>query len=561
MTSASSLAKKIVSFPRKPGVYLFKDAGGVVLYVGKAKRLRDRVQSYCIEGRDLRPQVAFLIKRAVDIDYIVTASEKEALLLENTLIKEYHPRYNIHFRDDKSYVSIRLGREHEVPGVALTRRVKKDGARYFGPYESAAAAREAVEQIIRFIRLRSCSDREYANRIRPCMEYDIGRCTAPCVGRVSRDDYAAQVEEGALFLTGCRHELLHRLEARMALAAEGQHYEEAARLRDAIALLHRILEKQTVVRHHGGTHDAVGFAREGGRIAICVFSVRDGALISRRLWQAPETVGDDSAVLAEFLLQHYEEKAVIPPRILLPQRIEGIAEIQAILMERREGAVAIAVPLRGPMRKLLDLAEHNAREALARKAREKSDIKILERLGQKLKLRTLPEAIECVDISNLSGREAMGSIVAFVHGLPDKSRYRLYTIRSLATPDDFAMMVEVLSRRFRAELPLRGVDTRPPMPDLLLVDGGKGQLAVAGRALAECGVKLPLAAIAKGEGNVPDRIFLPGRKNPLNLRAGSPELLFLQRIRDEAHRFGLSAHRRKRSCRNFDAAGYVVRPK
>ncbi|MBN1282767.1 MAG: excinuclease ABC subunit UvrC [Proteobacteria bacterium] len=560
------LSDKIKSFPRKPGVYLFKDKAGDVIYVGKAKRLRDRVASYFrdeparIASRAAyaaagearvaggRPQLKFLLKRTGDIDFIVTDTEKEALLLENTLIKRHRPRYNVNLKDDKTYVSIRIGTEHPSPGISLTRRPTKDGASYFGPYDSSLAAREAVEQIVRYFLIRTCSDRTFANRIRPCLKYDIGRCSGPCAGKASAEEYARRVDEAVMFLSGRSAELLRILEGEMAEASEGMRYEEAGRFRDAIEMLRTVIEKQSVVRHAGGDHDAVGIARQGARAAICVLKVRKGALTGRRSFMAGDPASGDAKAVEEFLLQHYAESSEIPPKIFVHAMPEGARAVEGILSERRSGRVRISSPARGEMRRLVALARTNAREALALKARSRGAAEILERIGRALKLGNVPEAIECVDISNLSGREAVGSIVHFSCGEPDKSRYRIYNIQTLDTPDDYAMMHEVISRRFRADVSLRGADRERTPPDLMLVDGGKGQLAIAQRALAENGAGVPVAAIAKGEkkGHA-DRVFIPGRKNPINFRRGSKELLLLMRIRDEAHRFGVNAHRRKRS--------------
>jgi excinuclease ABC subunit C len=540
------LLEKAKRFPRKPGVYLFKDAGAAVLYVGKAVRLRDRVRSY-FTGKDERPQIRFLLKRTADIDCIVTDTEREALLLENTLIKQYRPRYNIDLRDDKSYVSIRVGVEHGSPGIALTRRIKQDGAAYFGPYDSAVAAREAVDQITRYFRIRTCSDREFMNRVRPCLKFDIGRCTGPCVGRISPEEYAAQVDEALLFLSGKSVELMHILERRMAEASEEQRFEDAARLRDALQMLRGIMQQQAVVRHKGGDHDAIAIARTGKHSAICILSVRGGALIGQHCFTFGQTCEDERRVIEEFLVGHYASTSKIPPRIYVQHKPEGLRAVAEILSERRCGKVGISVPLKGEMARLVELARTNAIETLAIKESQRDEADILARLGSVLKVPGSLETIECLDISNLSGREAVGSLVAFAGGKPDKDRYRIYNIRTIDTPDDYAMMREVILRRFKGDVGMRGAERYRPAPDLLLVDGGKGQLAIVHRALKECGVSLSIASIAKGEkkGRA-DQIFIPGRKNPLNLKRGSRELLLLMRIRDEAHRFGIAAHRKRR---------------
>jgi len=329
-----------------------------------------------------------------------------------------------------------------------------------------------------------------------------------------------------------------------------EHYEDAGRMRDAVAMLRSVIEKQAVVRHGGGDHDAIGLARQGSRAAACVLKVRNGTLVGRRTFFFEDPLGDERREIEELLVQRYSEAAEIPPAIYVRIAPEGKTSVEELLRERRGAKVSITVPGRGHMLRLVELARTNAREALALKSRTREVSDILERLGRALKLSHPPELIECVDISNLSGREAVGSLVSFACGEPDKSRYRIYNIRTLDTPDDYGMMREVISRRFRPEVPLRGSKGeggRMP-PDLLLVDGGKGQLAIAERVLKENGVCVAVAAIAKGEKKgEADKIFIPGRKNPVKFKRGSRELLLLQRIRDEAHRFGINAHRRKRS--------------
>lgn len=541
-----TLFEKVSLFPRKSGVYLFKDAKGTVLYIGKAKRLRNRVRGYFIPGRDNRPQVAFLLKRTADIDFIVTDTEKEALLLENTLIKKHRPRYNVSLRDDKSYISICIDSKHDFPSITLTRRVLKDGATYFGPYDSATAARGALDLITRFFRIRTCADVEFANRVRPCLKHDIGRCTAPCVSRISREDYSRRVEEAELFLSGQSSKLISLLETEMQRASEDLHYEEAARLRDIMSLLHNLLEHQKVVRYGGSDHDVIGFTSQGERAAICSLKVRGGVLLAKRSWILSEIAGSEGEAIEEFLLSRYREGTDIPSKIFLSHRTATPIAIEELLSERRLARVKISVPKRGEMLRLVKLAITNAREVLAQRRADTEIVQVLERLGVCLGLSDPPDRIECVDISNLGGREAVGSLVAFLGGQPDKANYRIYNIRALSTPDDYAMMHEVLIRRFSVKQELRTISERP-IPDLLIVDGGKGQLAIAKRVVDEIGLPIPVAAIAKGKkkGRA-DQIFIPNRKNPLKLKRGSKELLFLMRIRDEAHRFGIKAHRKRR---------------
>ncbi len=543
------LVSKIAKFPSKPGVYLFKDKKGEVLYVGKAKSLRSRVGSYFKRPKEAGAKNEFLLRRASDIEFIVTDNEKEALLLENTLIKKHHPRYNILLKDDKTYASIRLGFDHKFPGISILRRVLKDGAQYFGPFASGAAARETVDQVIRSFRIRTCSDREFANRVRPCLEFDLGRCSAPCVGKISEKKYCECVNEAMLFLKGSRKELVKKLKEKMDGASASMHYEEAARLRDAVGMIEETLLRQKVVVHGGGDRDVIGLAQDVERVAVCILMIRGGVLLDRRLRAASTVDAKPQEILESFMLEHYMSGADIPRQIHLSHQLESANSVKAILTERRGAKVHIVIPKRGAGREMTGLAVKNAGETLKARSGVKKDVEeILSRLQRKLGTPNIPETIECVDISNLMGREAYGSLVTFIRGEPEKSRYRLYTIRTLATPDDYGMMREVLTRRFKALKSLvKAYDTAMPEPDLLLIDGGKGQLNVAKRVLDEIGLDmLPVAAIAKTPDAPHDRIFLPGRKNPLKFKRGSAEILLLERIRDEAHRFGITAHRKKR---------------
>ncbi|MBI4212568.1 MAG: excinuclease ABC subunit UvrC, partial [Deltaproteobacteria bacterium] len=469
-----NLTELITTFPCQPGVYLFKGKAQEVLYVGKAKDLKRRLTSYA-GGRDERAHIAFLLRRAMTVEYIVTDTEKEALLLENTLIKQHRPRYNIDLRDDKSYVSIRVGMDHQYPGLMLTRRILKDGALYFGPYSSATAARETYDQMIRFFQIRSCNDREFANRVRPCLKFDIGRCSGPCVGKIADQAYGEMVDEATQFLRGHHGELIEKLRAQMKIASEALHYEDAARFRDAIAMIQRTNEKQKVVMHNRGDFDVLGMARDG-RTTFCLLTVRRGALMDHRLFEFGEVGGDDAEVLSSFLVQHYLRLSDLPPEVVIPKPLEDEDAIDALLAERKHSRCRLLVPQKGIKADMLRLATKNAEEALLRRERGRDIDAIIERLGQKLGMSYPPHVIECVDISNLSGREPVGSLVCFTDGKPQKNRYRTYHVRTLNTPDDYGMMFEVLTRRFRHGM--EGSAAMPP-PDLLLVDGGKGQLNIA----------------------------------------------------------------------------------
>lgn len=543
------LRKKITAFPGHSGVYWMKDRHGAVLYVGKAKDLRKRVRAYFGREEKTRYQVKFLMSRTVDIEYLVTDTEKEALLLENTLIKKHRPRYNIFFRDDKSYASLRLNIGHDFPGLFVTRRIVKDGSLYYGPYASAGALRRTVDLVTKHFRLRTCSDHEFANRSRPCLEYHIGRCSAPCVGMVSREAYDSQVREARLFFEGRKKELLKILKGRMEEASLARQYEEAAKNRDLIFYIRETLEKQKVVHHAGRDFDVVGCHSTDHQTLFCVFFIRGGSLIDRKRFVFQRTVPVASEFLSHFVLQYYGTVLEIPKLIFVPSAPDDRGAIEEILKERSGLAVRLQTPVRGEMARLVAMATENAKEMTREKIQREE--KMEERLQKKLGLIQPPRRIECVDISNLQGKEAVGSLVFFEEGSPVKNRYRKFKIRfTEESPNDTAMMYEVLHRRFRRVLKAKTPDEAEKWspPDLLLVDGGKGQLNVALRALADLGLHgQGTGAIAKARGEEKsDKIYIPGRKNPVSFRPNDPALLYLMRIRDEAHRFGVAYHRTRR---------------
>lgn len=547
------LSEKIRCFPAKPGVYWMKDGRERVLYVGKAKNLRARVKAYFGRETKERYQIAFLMKRTVDIEFLVTDTEKEALLLENTLIKKHNPRYNVFLKDDKNYTSLKINVGHEFPGLFVTRTVTKDGSLYFGPFSSGLALRETVDLLTRHFQLRTCSDHEFANRSRPCLEYQIGRCSAPCVGKISPETYRGRIESARLFLQGSQKELIHKLKSEMKMASENLQYESAARFRDLIRHCEMTLEKQKVVRHDGKDYDAIGFSESEGRLVFCVLQVRGGSLIDRQhfIFAKALLLGED--FLSQFLLQFYRLLIDLPPEILIPKTVRDAKTISEILEERGGHRVRIHRPLRGPKKKMSELAKANAAEWAKTKIDRFENV--VAPLQKKLRLVVLPERIECVDISNLQGGNAVGSIVAFEDGKPLKSHYRKFKIRQTEGPNDYAMMHEVLHRRFRRALQPADLSEKEKWapPDLLLVDGGKGQLQIALKVLTDLGLhNQGVVAIAKPHGlEKSDKIFLPGRKNPLPLKPDSPELLYLMRIRDEAHRFGLAYHRNLRSRKSL----------
>lgn len=540
----------INSFPTSPGVYIMRNAAGGVLYVGKAKSLRARVRSYLAPARDGRYQIPFLMARVADIDYIVTDTEKEALILENTLIKQHRPRYNINLRDDKTYFSLRMDPAEEFPRLSIIRRVTADGARYFGPYSSASAARDVLKHLYRLFPLRHYPLETCRRRGRPCLYYQLRQCSAPCLGLISREEYAALAEGAALFLEGKSRDLMKTLKKRMAEAAAAENYEEAARFRDLISSVEVTLEKQKMVTASGDM-DALGYARFGNRLEAAILFIRGGSLIGGRNFSFTWEM-DDAEGISSFLNEYYNREVYIPAEVLLPVRIPEPEALEELLSERKGKRVAIVLPHRGTKAELVRLAVKNAESAAEenRRTREGAEAALAE-LQQRLHLANLPRRIECYDISNIQGRHAVGSRVAFQDGRPDKKGYRRYRIRGISQADDYGMMREVLSRRIAGS----GEDA---LPDLILVDGGPGQLNVLTSVLDDLGVTGPDAAsLAKSRvesGAAQDdirrsdeRVFLPGRKNPVVLRQNSAPLLLLARIRDEAHRFAVSYHTKLRT--------------
>ncbi|MHB8767190.1 MAG: excinuclease ABC subunit UvrC [Deferrisomatales bacterium] len=555
------LQEKVDHFPARPGVYLMRDAQGRVLYVGKAKDLRGRVRTYFREGSDQRPQVRFLMARVADVEPVVTDSEKEALILENTLIKRHRPRYNIDLRDDKTYLSLRFDVQAPFPRLTTVRQVKPDGALYFGPYSSARSLRETVELIHSLFPLRHCTEREFRARERPCLYCQIRGCRAPCCGLVGEAEYRALVDQVVLFLKGRRGELLDGLRAAMAAAAARQAFEEAARLRDRIRAIELTLERQKAVTHDPVDRDVVGLTREGSEAQFAVLVVRAGNLIDRRAYYFADLQADDPEVVTQFLQQYYRGDRIVPGEVLVPVNLgEGGAALGEWLAEKRGLRVRLAHPRRGEKAELLAMAGENARELLAERRRTKVGYEAaLRELEERLHLPGPPRRIECYDVSNVQGRDAVASLVTAVDGFAHKEGYRRFVIRTVEGADDTAMLYEALSRGLA-----RRAEPGWALPDLIVVDGGRGQLGAAERALADAAVPgVALAGLAKartlaggGESvaHSPERVFLPGRVNPVVLPPSSSGLFLMQRVRDEAHRFALEHHRKRRTRATLSSA-------
>ncbi|HWP65164.1 MAG TPA: excinuclease ABC subunit UvrC [Candidatus Limnocylindria bacterium] len=552
-----ALLDRLPTIPTGPGVYLLKDRHGKVIYVGKAVNLRARLRSY-LRGGDERSQVEFLLRRLADFETLVAASEKEALILENNLIKQYRPRYNIRLKDDKSYVSVKVTMQDPWPRVLVTRKLVRDGSRYLGPFHSAGAVRETLDTVRKVFPLRTCSDAVFRNRTRPCIEYEIKRCLAPCVLPVDRAVYGEHLRQAILLIEGRSREVVNALTRDMEAAAAAERFEEAARLRDQVRAIAKTQEQQQAVAHWGGDQDVFGLYREGAAVEVQVLLVREGKLVGHHAYSFDGWEFDDGEVLEAVLTQFYHGGAhPIPDEILLPVRISDAPARIEYLREHAGHRVAIIVPQRGDKRRLVEMAQANAAQSF----RTRRDVEAQGRaqvaeLGRRLRLRTAPTYIECVDIATFQGGETVGALVAFRDGRPWKDGYRRFRMRTVVGTDDFASVAEVLRRRLRPD----GRHGTPP--DLLVIDGGPGQLAAARAVLAEQGqAELPVIALAKERVERdatatavlrrPERIFVPGRKNPIVLRPNSSALFLLQRVRDEAHRFANEYHRRLRARRGL----------
>jgi excinuclease ABC subunit C len=584
----TALEQKLALLPVQPGCYVFKDKHGAVLYVGKAKSLRSRVRSYFQDGgSDVRAFIPFLRRHAHDLETIVTATEKEAAVLENSLIKERKPRYNVKLRDDKEFLSLRLSREHAYPRLELVRKPKKDGASYYGPYHSATAARRTLNLVEKHFKLRTCTDRELTSRKRPCLEYQIQRCLAPCVLDIDKDLYAQQVRAVDLFMAGRHDELTRELQERMKVASQNLEFELAGIYRDQLAAVQSAREAQRVVVVSDRDQDVLGVYREGDLAELCVMVVRHGRMVDTATFSMKGVELPDDEVVSTFLREHYGEggsgEAHVPDEIIVPVLPEGVDGVSEWLMERRAEVVEsrrtkveVLAPARGPRRALLEMASDNAKHAFEEKRRAADDIdQRLARVQERLRLPTLPRRIECVDISHLGGADTVGAVVALLDGQPDKKRYRTYIVRGAGAGDDYQAMFEVLSRRFRrgklakqkAEAAAEATEPVAPaegetdwqLPDLFVVDGGRGQLGVALAAAHDLGLHdLSIVGLAKEKENVAgdklvDRVYLPGQKNPIPLRPNSPELFLLARARDEAHRFSNRGRTKVGKRRRFES--------
>ncbi|AEG61810.1 excinuclease ABC subunit UvrC [Desulforamulus ruminis] len=558
------LSEKIKNIPARPGVYLYKNEDGQVIYVGKAVSLKNRVRSYFQAGAKQAPKVKAMLSRAVDLDFIVTDSEMEALILENNLIKEHRPKYNILLKDDKTYPYIKVTVHEDFPRVYLTRRVLKDRARYFGPFTNVGAVNETMRLLKKIFPLRTCKQRELSPRDRPCLNYHIKRCLGPCCGLVERQTYRETVNEVVLFLEGRQEDLIKRLRQRMEEAAENLEFEKAAELRDQVRAVEKIVERQKVVSTEGVDQDVIAMARGFDESCLTVFFIRSGKLIGREHYFLEGTdILERGEIMAAFIQQFYNQTEFIPAELLLSEEIANPELLTAWLSKLRGSRVVIKTPKRGDKQKLVEMAAQNAllsleQTQLQRQANREAVDGALSELMAALGLEKPPHRMECYDISNIQGTETVSSMVVFEEGRPKKDQYRRFKIRWVQGANDFASMHETLTRRFaqaREEQALleRGEITLKQakfirLPDLIIIDGGKGQLSAAREAMLEQGfAHIATFGLAKEE----ELLFAPGRPDPIRLPRESKGLQILQRLRDEAHRFAVTYHRKLRTRRNL----------
>lgn len=542
--------QKLDAFPTQPGVYIMKGLSGTVLYVGKANSLKQRVKQYFAAGGDGRFMVPFLIAKVATIETIVVTSEKEALLLENNLIKEYKPRYNALLKDDKTYIALKLTTKSRWPMLQLVRyrgKPKPDGT-YFGPYTSAYAARQTMDLLAKLFPLRQCSDQEFARRTRPCILYDMKRCIAPCVGKCTKEEYDLEVQRTSKFLKGQDKEVIKDLRDEMQKASENLEFERAGALLKTLQQIETTIEGQNVDRPLGEDSDALAVFREGDEVILSKMLFRGGRLMGVRHDNFTNIAQDDAELLESFLLQHYQGAPELPHEILLPLQLGGHEAIAEILSAGHKRRVQIHAPQRGDKKAMVEMAAINA-ESTFRKEKDAKAIRersLLE-MQEKFHLSRYPRRIECFDNSNISGSEPVSSLVVFTEGAKDSKCYRKYKIKTIAGIDDYGAMREVLMRRYKRS------KEENNLPDLLIVDGGKGHLNVALKVMAELDiVSVDMIGLAKEEGRhdkgmTSEQVFLPGIKDPIILKRTSPVLFLLQQIRDEAHRVAIGFHRKRRS--------------
>lgn len=554
----SDIKRKIDAFPKLPGVYLMRDGGGEVIYVGKAKNLRDRTRSY-LTGRDERLQIEYLLQRIRDIENIVTENEHQAFILERDLIAKYKPRYNVRLKDDKAYLSIRIDENVEWPRLELVRKVENDGAQYFGPFSFSYELRTLLDIIKRVVPLRTCSDTVFYNRQRPCLEYQIKRCAGPCTLPVDRRQYGEWIQQAKAILQGKTEGLVADLKMQMERASEDLRFEDAALIRDRLTVLENLKGSQRIMSSMGEDRDVFALYREERLAALSILKVRSGRVADNQNFSFTDMAVPDEEILEGAVSQYYEGQREIPDEIILPFEFQNASIVKQIVEEKAGRSVDFTVPQRGVKARLLSLAQLNARQYfLSQFDAETRYTEISKSLAKTLGLRQMPRRIECVDISNFQGSDIVGAIVSFFDGRPDKEHYRKYKISVQDKPDDFASIEEVVGRRLK-----RGLEEND-LPDLLIIDGGQGQLrrALAAREEARAGIDIVALAKERTVSDVssrriekkPERIYTDPEAEPIVFEPSSEVTHLIQRIRDEAHRFVITFHRKTRSKRVFRSA-------
>ena len=536
MEKDTLLNLNIESIPKSPGIYLFKDSKGKILYIGKAKELRKRL-SYYLKG-DLSYKTLLMLKKAYEIEYIITNTENEAFLLERNLIKQYMPRYNVVLRDDKQYPSLRLDPTDPYPRLEVVRKIKKDGAIYFGPFSSSSALRSTLCFIDKTFRLRKCRQKRPPKRARPCINYQLNRCLAPCVNQISPSQYAEIVKEVRLFFEGKRKELIEELRIKMKEASESLEFERAALIRDQIRAIERTVQRQSVTASKLNNADIIGIRGADDTFLIYMLFIRGGSILGSRHYRLKAKGSSEREVLESFIKQFYLQDVFISPHILISEPLEETDAIERWLSEVSGRSVKIENPKRGIKFSMVEMAKENAKELLFS---AKKEISLLELLQKRLSLRSYPRKIEVVDISNLFGTEAVGSTVCFVDGKEWKKGYRNYRIKEVENIDDYSMIKEVLRRRLR----------KGELPDLFIIDGGKGHLSVAEDVIDEMALKdqIELISIAKADksrGEKLDKIYILGKEKSIEFSETDPVLLFIMKMRDEAHRRAITYHKKLR---------------
>jgi excinuclease ABC subunit C len=546
MKTQPAIQDKLAQISKEPGVYLMKDDGGKVIYIGKARNLKKRLASYFKNSGQLNAKTGILVNKISDFETIITRTEKEALILESNLIKRYRPRYNVVLKDDKRYPSLRIDLKEKYPNFSIVRKIGKDRASYFGPFASAQAVRETLRTINKTFKLRKCKARDFKNRTRPCLHCQMDGCLAPCCLDVNPLVYREQVNDAIMFLNGRTPDLIRKIRSQMESCAREQKFEKAARLRDKIIFLERTIEKQIAVTTDFKDRDVFAMARSEECSVVTVLAVRGGFLTGTRHYRFIETISTDEEMMAGFIWQYYEHHLLVADELLVsidPEDIELTAEWLSGIKRKK---IKIFRPKRGAKVQLVSVARHNAENELKNLISSRAaEAELLSRLQTKLRIKRLPERIECFDNSNISGTQAVSAMAVFENGRPKTSSYRKYRIKTVREHDDYAYMEEVLRRRFN-----KG-EASKPYPDLLMVDGGRGQLNIALAVTRELKLtdQFDIIGIAKkdeAKGETRDKIFKPGRTNPIGFGKDEDLLLFLQRIRDEAHRFAISFHRQRR---------------